>query len=310
MKRLLYLLLATALLMSAIVGCAAQSNNDTGGTWPMSTTTAASGGEDNGSSIKGNPSAERKIVRDATLDLEVKDVLAAYDELLAFAVQNGGYEVMRTQQRSGGYITVDAQIKIKPEMLDAFIEFAGTQGEILNTVITTEDITEQYYDAQTRLKTMESSLETYYGFLEEARTIDESLSVQYQINQLTAEIESLKGKIKLWDSLLAESTITLRLRQVDDPVKLKKEINWSTLSLDDMSYLMKSGLTGLLNIVANVLQWLAIALVVTSPLWIIGLILLIVLLRRSKKRRLKQQRPPVPTTPAATESPARPKENQ
>lgn len=307
MKRLLALAIAAIIFLAAFAGCSATSQ-PTSTTYynegPYATTAATTtyaGGDGQGSGLGGVPSAERKIIRDANLDLEVSDVTKAYNDILAYAQQYGGYEISRNQARSNGYIAIQARIKIKPDQLDAFIEFIGKQGTVINTNISTADITEDYYDIQTRLKTMESTLLTYYDFLDRAANIDESLQVQYQINQLTAEIESLKGKLKLWDSLLAESTVTLNLRQSEDPVKIKKEINWSTLTFDDMGYLMRSGLTGVLNFLANAIQWLAIALVVTAPFWIAGLIVLFILLRRKKKQRQQKQNidKPVPPAPPA-----------
>ncbi len=47
--------------------------------------------------------------------------------------------------------------------------------------------------------------------------------------------------------MLAESSVSFEIRQVNDPVKIKKEITWSTLSWADMTYLMRSGLTRLCN---------------------------------------------------------------
>jgi hypothetical protein len=301
MKRLLAFITAAIIFLTAFAGCAASQSTTYDNEAPYMTTTAATmTGDGPGSGLGGDPSAERKIIRDANLDLEVSDVVKVYNDILAYARQSGGYEISRSQTRSNGYIAIQARIKIKPDQLDSFIAFIGNQGKVINTQITTEDITEDYYDIQTRLKSMESSLTTYYDFLLQAANIDESLMVQNQINQLTAEIESLKGRIKLWDSLLAESVVTLQLRQTEDPVQLKKEINWSTLTFDDMGYLMRSGLTSVLNFLANAAQWLAIALVVTAPFWITGLIILFVLLRRKKKHRQQQsQNPGRPAPPPA-----------
>jgi hypothetical protein len=290
MRRMIPLILALLFMAMAGAGCAAAATT-TGYDYgkPVATTTA--GQKNDYENAQADASiAQRKVIKNAQLDLEVKDVLASYSQLLDYATQNGGYEISRVQQKSSGYITVDAQIKIAPDQLDAFLSFAGTLGDVINTQITTSDITDDYYDTKTRLETMEKTLETYYAFLQKAANIDESLDVQSRIDQLTVEIESLKGKLALWDSLLAESTITIRLRQVEDPVKIKKQINWSTLSFSDMGYLMKSGLTSVLNFLVNALQWLAIALVVTAPLWIVALVIIILVRRANKKRKRALQK--------------------
>lgn len=296
MKRFLIILLVFMLVFSLLAGCAAGSfTNDQGQDYEPVETTAATTtagyfpGDGGSGAIVNDPTIARKIVRHASLDLEAVDVVAAYDALLAYAQQFGGYELNRSQSTSGsGYLSIDAKIRIKPDHLDAFLDYAATQAEVINSITESDDITDSYYDTQTRLKTMELSLENYYKYLDNAKTIDESLQVQSQINQLTVEIESLKGKLSLWDSLLAESLVTIRLRQANDPVKIKKEIDWAALTFSDMGYLMKSGLMQVVNVLVGIVQWLAIVLVATAPLWIIGLLILLLVNRSIRKKRQKK----------------------
>ena len=54
-----------------------------------------------------------------------------------------------------------------------------------------------------------------------------------------------------------------------------------------MGYLIQSGVTGLLNVIVSALQWIAIILVITSPIWIIALLIIWLVLRSNKKKRLK-----------------------
>ncbi len=305
MKKGLLFFLALLMVWSA-VGCAASSKNLAP---PPSMVDRAEneyagvGGaerdEERGSAPQdAAPDADitRKIIRNASLDLEVTHVTDAYDTLLDWVVAHGGYEVSRQQNKSDQFVTLDAQFRLAPEHLDAFLAFADKQGEVINTNITTEDITDAYFDTQTRLRTMEASLEQYYVFLKDAQNIEESLMVQDEINRLTTEIESLKGRLTVWDRLLDLSLVTLRLRQSSDPAKIRKEITWSTLSFSDMGYLMRMGLSRVANATVSVLQWLAIAAVVLSPLWLIALltILIIVLVRRKKRRKAMVQPPSDP----------------
>lgn len=281
----LSLILAAAVLAS----CAAASTSyDNSYQEPQYTTTYASydkssSGNYSGSSAK-PADFQRKVIKNVTISLEAEDAKAAYDQIMTFAAGLGGYEFSRSQQASGESLVINARIKIAPEHLDALLDYIGSVGTIESEQTESSDITADYYDARTRLATMEKALLRYYDFLEQAKNIDESLKVQNEINQLTTQIESLKGQLALWDNLLAESTVTIYLRQITDPVKTKRDINWSTLTFDDMGYLIKAGLTGLLNAIVVVLQWVAIVLVVTSPVWIIALIVIFIIVRRKRKK--------------------------
>jgi len=300
----LVLLLSVLTALAILAGCASGSavSRDSGNQ-TMETTAAAMpaadyaseqakggfapAGSGNSGSEPGSGTVtgfERKIVRNASIGLEVVDVAAAYDQILAYAQARQGYETMRNEQKSEDWLVLYATIKIKPEELDGLIDYASTLGNALRTEISTDDITTNYYDTQTRLKTMEKSLERYTEFLDRAETIEEVLQVQSYINQLTVEIESMKGMLRVWDSMLAESTVNFEIRQIDDPVQIKKEITWSALSWADMAYLMRSGLTRISNGFVTVLQWFLIVVVAASPLLVIGLIVLWIWRRRRHKK--------------------------
>lgn len=304
--RSLALLVVFAVLAAVIFGACSAGASQTA---PSATTTAAttSAGrysnekqgfsDGTGSQAPGyetgqpaNPVAMAvKIIRNASLDIEADDVLKAYDALLQHAAANGGYEASRKVTTHDEYTSLEAKIKIKPEFLDDLLGFAGTTGKIINVQTSSQDITESYYDTQTRLATMETMLVKYQEFLTNAKTVQEALSVQSEINRLTTEIESLKGKLRYYDTMVAESTVTVRIQQTNDPVKIKKEITWTSLTWEDMSYLMQRGLMGVINTLTGVFQWLSIVLVAASPLIVIAVIILIIVIRRRRKSKAKAQ---------------------
>ena len=287
-KRIGIYLLLLGLIISMAAGCSSSSSpselNDNKG-YTGAATTAAGGPGGAGIPASAEDAVDKKIIRNADMDLEAADVETAYREILEYAAGLGGYESQRSLRKSNGYVSLTAEIRIAPDHLDGLIEYAGTRADVINSNISSQDITEAYYDAKTRLATMEKSLEKYYDFLDDASNIAEILQVQSQINQLTVEIESMKGKLKLWDSQLAESRLTLEIRQTDDPVKIKKEINWAAISFSDMGYLIRLGFTRVGNILIGGVQWILIVLAAASPIWIAGLVLLFVLHKKSKRRK-------------------------
>ena len=297
MKRLMIFLLCLTLLAFIFAGCASSSypNKDRDYAQEAPGNVAPpldSKGEprEDYTEIPQSATVQRKVVKNASLGLEAANVSDTYAAILHYVEGVGGYEFSRSQQVREDTTTIYAVIKVKPEQLDAVIDHIGTLCQIIKTQTSSSDITADYYDAKTRLATMERSLTTYYNFLESAKNIEESLLVQQQINELTVRIESLKGQISLWDSLLAESTLEITLRQLTDPVQTRREISWSTLSFDDMGYLIKTGLSWLLNAIAVVLQWLAIILVILSPLLIIAAIVLILIFRRRRRKKILSEK--------------------
>ena len=286
-KRIGIYLLLLVMIVSLSAGCSSSSappvQNDNKG-YESAATSAAGGPGGAGTPASIEDAIDKKIIRNADMDLEAADVETAYREILEYAAGRGGYESQRSLRKSNGYVSLTAEIRIAPDQLDGLIEYAGSRADVINSNLSSQDITEAYYDIMTRLSTMEKSLDKYYDFLNDADNIAEILQVQTQINQLTVEIESMKGKLKLWDSQLAESRLTLEIRQSDDPVRIKKEIDWAAISFSDMGYLIQLGFTRVGNVIIGGVQWILIVLAAASPLWITGLVIFLVL-RRKKLRR-------------------------
>jgi len=230
----------------------------------------------------------RKVVQQASLELEAEHAAGIYAFLSEKANELGGYEFSFDIQHYENYSVVNAVVKVPPETLDAFMKFAGEKGKIINQKMQSSDVTDDYYDAQTRVETKRKSLERYYALLADAKTTDEIVRMQNIIDEITEEIEVYEGKLKQWDKLTEMATVTLLIRQENDPVKLKREINWSMLTLDDLGYWIKSAFTTVLSVMVFILQVLLIVLVAGSPLWLAGFLTVCVIRYFRKKRRAKR----------------------
>jgi hypothetical protein len=252
-----------------------------------------------GTSLSSNQNLpeNKKIIRNARLGIEAEDAQAAYTELRNWVVENGGYEFSSETSKSGNYWVVSAQLKLSPDRLDAFLDYAKTRGELINCIISSNDITDKYVDTRIRLDNAKRNLDKYYEFLKQAVNIDETLKVQNEINRLVADIESYEGLLKLWDSQVAESTIEVSIREKQDPTKIKKEIDWNAITFSDMLSLMKNGFIMVTNTVISVLQWLLIIIVAAIPVLLIAAAVLYIR-KRLKKRKKQAQTPANKAIPA------------
>lgn len=303
---LIFSLLAVfILLMSACSSSTTDKSNQSYNSTAQSSPTAGEGFyEDNNEDIitdsdsqetteqTGNQAVERKIIKNANLYLQADDVLQAYQKILNYAKQNGGYETSysfsQSQNNSNGFIS--AEIKIAPDKLDAFMTFAGDCAKVISSNITSDDITASYYDYQTRLETMEKSLDRYYTLLETADNTDSIIAIQSQIDSLTLEIESLKGQIKLYDSLVEQSTVQIEIRPTAG-IGSGENVQWNSLSFDDITKLSSNGFMTVINGIWSVLQWILIVIISISPLLIIAaivIVIIIIIVKRNKKKRSKQ----------------------
>ena len=226
-------------------------------------------GSEKDASAQSTEPEERKIIRNASLDITAEDASELYSSIVAYGAELGGYEFSYSVSNYEAYSVIHATFKVPPERLNDFVSFIGDRGEVVNSSMSSEDITDSYYDALTRLDTKRRSLDQYYRLLRDAKGVEEIVYIQRVIDGITEDIESLEGRMRVWNSQVDMSTVNLYIRQVNDPLQIRKEINWNTLSLDDMAYLIRRGFVTMTNTILSLAQWLVVALVGYSPLWFI-----------------------------------------
>ena len=212
---------------------------------------------------------DRKIIRNATLEIMTQDVAALYRNIVEYGATIGGYEHSYSISNYEAYSVINAVFKVPPEKLGEFVNFVGESGDVINSSMGSEDITESYFDVATRLETKRKSLEQYYQLLKSAHGIEEIVYIQRTIDGITEDIESLEGRMKVWNSQVNMATVNIYIRQDNDPRQIRKEISWNTLSTDDMGYLIKLSFYSVTNTIMSIVQWLIVILVGYSPVWIV-----------------------------------------
>ena len=232
---------------------------------------------------------DRKIIRDAQITMESEEVENAYENILAILSGLGGYEADRNMYNNAyGYPTVNATLKVPAGNLDMFLATIKEEGEVKSSNISSSDISDQYFDAQIRLDTLEQTLENYKRYLENAESVEEQLEVTRYINDTTYEIEQLKGSLRRWDSLVEYSTVTFYLYPINAAPEEPRVIEWDSLSLEDMGWFISSGFLGVCNAIFSVLQWLVISIAAISPILAVLAVLIFLLVRRHKKNKKKK----------------------
>ena len=61
--------------------------------------------------------------------------------------------------------------------------------------INTQDVTEEFIDVETRLKTKKELETRYLEILKQAKTVTDIISIESQIATVRSEIESMEGRI-------------------------------------------------------------------------------------------------------------------
>ncbi|MGV3466897.1 MAG: DUF4349 domain-containing protein [Heyndrickxia sp.] len=225
----------------------------------------------------------RKVIYNASLNMEVKHLPDVQDKIRDFAGQMGGYIVDQrideeTKERQTGYQTV----RIPQKKFQAFLSKVKPLGiKVENQSISGQDVTEEYVDLQSRLNSKKLSEKRLTQFMNEAKDTKTLLEISNELSKVQEEIETLEGRIKYIDNQVDFSTVTINLfeNKVVVPGLDNNQLNtWEKTK----KQFMKS-----INSLVSFLSWLIVFLIGNLPvivlLGIIGFIIFLIWRHRGKK---------------------------
>ena len=229
----------------------------------------------------------KKVIRNAEAGLEAKNADDVYDKINEWVYSSGGYEFSVNISERQGHKYIKAVYKIPPEELNALLSYLPEISKVKHSRTSTEDITNEYYDAQARLENYQSTREKLLEIQQKATTVDDILKVQNELTRITGEIEVLKGRINMWDKQVAESTVSITINEESSPLTSVSQVNWSFSSPAEIITAMKNGFILVSNNIISFVSWVLIIIVSISPI-IFGIIVLIIAIKLAKKRRLEK----------------------
>lgn len=157
----------------------------------------------------------RKIVRNASLEIQVQSVESFLKTFEKDITRFGAYSVSTNMYRNSGEINENIQLKVPPQNLDSIINFFKSKSVFIRNYSTsTDDVTASYYDSQARLKTKKELESRYFEILKSAKKVSEILEVEEKLSEVRSEIESFEGQLKLYDHQVAYSDLSLQLYEV------------------------------------------------------------------------------------------------
>jgi hypothetical protein len=220
---------------------------------------------------------ERMIIRTGDMSLIVGDVVKTRDEIAQLAVTLGGWVVESNiygeEEEKTGYIS----IRVPADKFDQTItELRGLAVRVISESTSSQDITEEYIDLQSRLRNAEATETEYLALLEKAVKVEDALKVYEALTQIRYEIEQIKGRMQYLERTSAMSQISVNLSPVATAAPLVSPA-WSAKEA------AKSAIRRLTTF-GQGLGTAAIGAAIYSPIW--GTILGVILWRRRRKRKV------------------------
>jgi anti-sigma factor RsiW len=161
--------------------------------------------------------ANRKLLRNATVELEIVSFDNAVQKITAFANEGHGYVATTdSEKQANGKLRGQVVVKILPEDLDRFLQEIRSLGELKNQTLGTEDVTKAYFDTDARLKNAHVMEQRLIDMLKtKTGKVSDLLQVEKELGRVREEIEKMQGDLKYWDSQVQFATVTISLAEKD-----------------------------------------------------------------------------------------------
>jgi hypothetical protein len=161
--------------------------------------------------------ANRKLIRNASVELEIVSFDDAVQKITALANEDRGYvATTSSEKQANGKLRGEVIVKVLPENLDRFLQKIRGLGELKNQTLGTEDVTKAYFDTDSRLKNARVMEQRLIDMLK-AKTgkVSDLLQVEKELGRVREEIEKMQGELKYWDSQVQLATVTVSLVEKD-----------------------------------------------------------------------------------------------
>jgi hypothetical protein len=238
------------------------------------------------------PPAQRIVIKNASLTLVVQDPSTSMSAISQLADEMKGYVVSANvymQELDSGAQVPHASITIRvpAEELNATLERikALSDRDPISESISSEDVTSDYVDLQSRLRNLENTDAQLTEIMGSATKTEDVLNIYNQLVNIREQIEVVKGQIKYYEESAALSAVSVDLL-ADEAYQPLTIGGWQPQGV------AKSAVQALINtlkFLANVVIWLVIFFApVILVLYLIFFLPLSLAWRAWRRRRAKR----------------------
>jgi hypothetical protein len=245
---------------------------------------------------------ERKIVYTGSMDLQTKEFDKALGDITALVKESGGYiSSQETNGRSltysGGYYSRYASltVRVPADKFDSLMNGVSGICNVTEQSVSTDDISDTYYDAEAHLSTLKLEEERLLDILSKAEKLDDVITLEQALSDVRYQIESLTAQLRRMDNSVTYSTLTLYLNEVveyteptTEPVSFAEKLaEAAKRSGESIADFFENLILWIVEELPLVLLW---AVLIIAVLWVLVRVLRFVF-RRSDRAPASPERP-------------------
>ena len=234
-----------------------------------------------------NDLENRKLIKNANLSIETQTFPDCIDALTAQIRKYGGYIENSSVYGNEEYErrSADYTIRIPEEQYESFLAGVVTVGSVVSRTESVEDVTLQYTDVESRIRSLETEYNTLLTILEKCDNVSDVIEVQNRITDVTYELDSYKSRLRTYDNLISYCTVYVNVNEVRTYTEPTENITlWQRITRD-----IRDNYADLGDGMIDFFIWLVSALPILLAIAVVVL-LIVRAVRRANRKRLEREK--------------------
>ncbi len=167
-----------------------------------------------------------KIIRTVSFTIRTQQYDDAYEKLSTLVSDYGGtVESLNVSgdQSMGSLRYASLTLRIPQEQLDEFIAAAQDVGGMSSYTESSDDVSDSYYDIQSRLDTQKTKLARLLELMGSAQTTSDLIEIENAISDTQYQIDSYTGQLNGYDSRVNKSYVYVSIRELSNSEAVSEE---------------------------------------------------------------------------------------
>lgn len=231
---------------------------------------------------------DRKLIRTASITIEVESTEATLKALEALSTGLGGFlgntSIARHKDGSQSGTVI---LRVPVGKFAEALEKARALGKVERVDTQVQDVTNEYVDLDARLRNAKREETEILKLFDRGGKLADIIQIESKLAQVRGQIEQLQGQMRVMNEQISLCTITVTVHE-------KGEAAVAALDRYDVRYHLRSAWRSLLGLLQGLLTF-AIYLVVVGWVFWLPVLLLVWFIRRRRKAAAAKRTAAPPT---------------
>lgn len=245
----LSLILVIGILLSLLAGCGASPSYKYEGAYEApaamnsydwndayveeAALSESASGSNSGSGASSLP-ANRKFIITVDMDAETEDLDSLLTDLDRKLSALSGYVESQNIYNGSSYSTsrhrsVSMTLRIPADKLNAFTEEITSISNVISSRRSTEDVTLNYVDTQSRITALETEQTRLLELMEKAETMSDLLEIEARLTEVRSDLEMYASRLRVLDNQIDYATVYLSIDEVKEYTPIVEKTRWESI---------------------------------------------------------------------------------